>query len=98
AARNLSQIDIGCTPLPCKLLVDGSPVPAGKRYVLPGSYSAVAIAEDGNRTEERLALVAGVTYSVLLHASKAGASKEAAAVTTTPIAEASEKPSTPAAR
>jgi hypothetical protein len=92
AAKNLAQIDLGCSPLPCKLLVDGSPVPLGKRYVLPGAYSAVAIAEDGNRTEERLTLAAGVTYSVLLHASKAGESKEAAAVSTKAIADAADVP------
>lgn len=92
AARNLAQIDIACTPLPCKLLVDGAPVPAGKRYVLPGAYSAVAVAEDGNRTEERLTLAAGATYSVLLHAARAGAAKEAAAVTTSPIAETDSAP------
>lgn len=87
AARNLAQVDLNCAPAPCKLLVDGSPVPAGTRYVLPGAYSAVAVAEDGNRTEERLTLAAGVTYSVLVHASKAGESKEAAAVSTHAIDE-----------
>jgi hypothetical protein len=82
AARSLAQVDLNCVPAPCKLLVDGKPSETGKHYMLPGAYSAVAVAEDGNRTEERLTLSAGVTYSVLIHAVKAGEASEAAAVST----------------
>jgi len=90
AAPKLAHIDLGCAPLPCTLLLDGSPVPAGRRYALPGAYSAVTVAEDGNRTEERLTLAAGVTYSVLIHATKAGESKKAATVSTKLTSEAPE--------
>lgn len=91
AARSLAQIDLNCTPAPCRLLVDGKPSASGKRYVLPGAYSAVAVAEDGNRTEERLTLAAGVSYSVVIHAVKAGEATQAAAVST----RAADQPAAP---
>jgi hypothetical protein len=84
AARSLAQIDLNCTPAPCKLLVDDKPSDPGKRYMLPGAYSAVALSEDGNRTEERLTLAAGVSYSVVIHAVKKGEAAQAAAVSTRP--------------
>jgi hypothetical protein len=94
AARSLAQIDLNCTPAPCKLLVDGKPSAPGKRYVLPGAYSAAAISDDGNRTEERLTLAAGVSYSVVIHAVKAGEATQAAAVSTRAADQTAATPET----
>lgn len=92
AARSLAQVDLSCTPAPCKLLVDDKPSASGKHYVLPGAYSAVAISEDGNRTEERLTLAAGVSYAVVIHAVKTGEATRAAAVSTRPADAAAAPP------
>lgn len=82
AARSLARVDLRCEPEPCKLSLNGAATRPGARYVLPGTTLVAASSSDGNRTEEALSLVAGATYSVLLHAVKKGEAARATQVKT----------------
>ena len=50
AATHLSHLEIGCTPSPCTLELDGSPIAEGVHYALPGIHriSARLAQSDGS--------------------------------------------------
>lgn len=66
AAPHLARVRLGCDTAPCHLVLDGDPVSAGSRYLLPGTHSVSAVAGKA-RAQRDLALNAGATYRVVLH-------------------------------
>jgi hypothetical protein len=66
ASRHLARIEASCEPAPCSLELDGSAIPAGTNYALPGTHTIVAKAEGREPSEERLAMAAGASYRVSL--------------------------------
>src|SRR6185503_7165644 len=66
ASRHLARIEASCEPAPCTLELDGSPIPPGTNFTLPGTHTIVAKAEGREASEERLAMAAGSSYRVAL--------------------------------
>ena len=66
AARQLARVKAECRPEPCSMSLDGKPIQAGSRYVLPGTHAFGASDASGARAEERLSMLAGSTYKLVL--------------------------------
>jgi hypothetical protein len=79
AAQHLAKVDLKCEPLPCDLSIDGQPVEAGQRYLLPGTHSLSAKAEQAT-ADKSLTFAAGTAYTVLLHPAKPGEKERPAEV------------------
>jgi hypothetical protein len=81
AERHLARIELRCEPQPCTLKVDGEEAVAGKRYLLPGTHVLVADAERNAQAIERLTLVAGAAYRVVLYPTPRSVDAKPASVT-----------------
>jgi hypothetical protein len=66
ATRNLTHVDVTCTPPPCTMTMDGAAIAAGVRYVLPGTHDFVGSGPDGASVAEHLSTVAGASYRITL--------------------------------
>lgn len=66
AARNLTLVELACTPSPCTITVDGTAVASGPHYLLPGTHDFVAVGENGASASEHLSAGAGASYRVSL--------------------------------
>jgi hypothetical protein len=66
AARNLALVELGCTPTPCTITVDGKVIAPGSQYLLPGTHDFVAAGQNGASASEHLSSVAGASYRVSL--------------------------------
>jgi hypothetical protein len=66
AARNLTHVEVSCTPSPCTVTLDGAEVAPGTRYILPGTHDFVGSAGDGATVAEHLSMAAGASYRVVL--------------------------------
>ncbi len=107
SAPHLARVELGCDAVPCHLVLDGDPVSAGSRYLLPGTHSVDAVS-DAARAHRDLSLDAGATYRVVLHPAAPAAHEPAAdggaphsapskpAGRTTPPPDASRRPLPPA--
>src|SRR6185436_19558499 len=78
--KHLARVELGCEPMPCRLLVDGVNVEPGPRYLLPGARALGAAADDGGQAEQRSNLEAGSSYRIVLYLVKPGAAPRAAQV------------------
>lgn len=83
SGKSLAHLHLACDPAPCTLSLDGTSVPAGSRYVLPGTHVATARAADGNESTEHLSLAAGATYEVVLFATLSSQAPQRATVSST---------------
>jgi hypothetical protein len=93
ASRHLARIEASCEPAPCSLELDGSTIPAGTNYALPGTHTIVAKAEGREPSEERLAMAAGASYRVSLTLKPtAGAPLPAPAPAAPPVGPPDSKP------
>lgn len=72
SSRNLVRLELDCEPIPCSIALDGQPVKAGGRYLLPGTHTGVVTSADGARADDSWTFVAGATYRVTLQLPKAG--------------------------
>src|SRR5687767_4071576 len=63
ASLLLARLDLGCSPAPCSLVIDGTEVPEGKRFVQPGVVEIIAKGGAAQRTE-RFKLAAGANYAI----------------------------------
>jgi len=81
AAEHLAKLELSCEPKPCDLSIDGAPVEAGVRFLLPGDHAVNARAGEAS-ADQSLNLVANTTYTILLHASKPGEKEHPAEVKT----------------
>jgi hypothetical protein len=66
AARNLTLVELECTPAPCAVTMDGTHVASGAQYVVPGTHDFLARGEKGASASEHLSAVAGASYRVSL--------------------------------
>jgi hypothetical protein len=99
AGQHLATIDLQCEPTPCDVSIDGKPVEAGVRFLLPGTHRLSATSGDATADETHTS-AAGTKYSILLHAKKPGEKKVKADVKTTHKSDttkprASDKPLSP---
>lgn len=72
ATTRLARLELTCDTAPCVLSIDGAVAGASVEYTLPGTHHVEAVGSEGARADERLSCIAGATYRVALHPTKAG--------------------------
>lgn len=79
ASAHLAKVDLSCQPTPCDVSVDGKPVEAGVRFLLPGSHTLSAKA-DAATAEQQVTFAEATEYTIRLFPKKPGEKKVKAVV------------------
>ena len=93
ASSRLAVVDLSCDVDPCKLALDGNKVSPGSMRVVPGTHDVQADASDGAQAKEHVNAVAGATYRLALHPTKATSGVAPASVPTPAPPASSPAPS-----
>jgi hypothetical protein len=62
AERQLSRVELSCSPAPCVPAIDAAPVAPGLHHLLPGTHRLSARSPEGTEVEERVSLGAGSVH------------------------------------